>query len=297
MLIHKDYQIFKATSPDFTRPSLRYVMTAIDPSYDPEKAAQAALAALEVEKAALAALAALEAEAAAAQEPDQDVDQAADQEPAPVKLPAEQLPAWLVDHDIPGTAVATDGFILAVVPVMFKADDQPGLILPDVFIAAAKASRKNKGAPGDQVFIDLAKDHFQLVGLADGSWIPRFDSPGDQDLSFPDFGPIIPARIQPAAKADQPILMAGALQPSYLIRTIKAIGCQAAVDGPGSKAVEGSSRIVYGRADKHGLQIEPYVIEPTSHDLSQPYLAPFGVIMPMHSDNQDPTNYWHQPGK
>ena len=196
------------------------------------------------------------------------------------------------DGYISGTAAATDGYILAVVPIKLAEGDQPGLVDPAVFAAAAKVAKKAKTA---DLTLDLSKP--DLVGLSDGSWLPRWQdgsltSPG----TFPDWSPIVPARPTPASRENKPVLMAAILQPGLLLRVYKAIGCQPALEGPGSGSGHCAGRIVLGLAGKNGLLIEPAMVEPVNAVITAHFEPPYGLIMPMYKPAmaQDPKNYWKQ---
>ncbi len=205
------------------------------------------------------------------------------------------------DGMIPGTAVATDGYVLAVVPIMLDMNDQPGLIAVSVFLSALKVARAARPKTAD-LYMDLRKQpgeqFITTVGLADGSRVLRYDDDKDKDGNYPDWQPIVPDRMQPKDRDNQPALMAASFQPSNFTKICQAIGCRIALDGRGSKSGDGDTRIVFGRAVQSGVSYDPFIVEPIKATIGQKFIPPFGLIMPLsHQPDHKPGGYWYQEEK
>lgn len=191
------------------------------------------------------------------------------------------------DGYISGTAAATDGWILAVVPVKLFAPgdgfdyarsglidpDIPGLLAPTVFKAALKVAKSMRVS---DLTIDLSKA--DLAGLHDGSWLPRQVDP---DMgNYPDWAPIVPKR--QSATERRYHFMAAVFQPKFYDRVSKAIGCQTALNGPGSGQGSGLPRLIVGKPDQDGSTTTPFIVEPMSAPMGSDFVPPYGVIMPIH---------------
>lgn len=185
-----------------------------------------------------------------------------------------------------GRALATDGFILAVVPVLLDANDQDGLIGREAMAAAFKASKRLR-----EPEVRVGLDQVGYVVLADGAMIPRTpESPGDYGR-FPDVDPVIPSkRLTPAERRYH--LMAANFNWGYMRRCAMAIGCKVSDTGVGS---QGSAfpRLVFGRVSASGVTHDPILIEPASHSVGSGFVAPFGLLMPM-VDKSGESGYWAQ---
>lgn len=186
------------------------------------------------------------------------------------------------DGWITGRAYATDGFILAVVPVQLFKDDIAGLISADVMRQAFKASKRFKLAD-----VSIVLDQPGYAVLQDGAMLPRWDNQGDGDLSYPDVAGFVPSK-RPTVADRQGRgfhLMAAGLSPSYYARVVKAIGCQSATHGRGSAHGSVFPRLVFGSVGAHGSTSDPVMVEPQDHSVSAVFVPPFGLIMPMYSGN------------
>ncbi len=204
------------------------------------------------------------------------------------------------DGYIDGTAAATDGFMLAVVPIKlfqpgegfdyaqsgFIDPDVPGILDPVVFVAALKIAKKLRE---DELIIDLAKT--DLAGLRDGSWLPRQNDPTFTG-NYPDWRPIVPKR-QRAQDRDYQ-LMALNFQPGFLVTVSNAIGCQVAISGRGSANGTGLPRVIFGSANSDGISNDPIVVEPGKAEIGSTFDPPFGLIMPTHYNLDDPKKFYTQ---
>ena len=190
---------------------------------------------------------------------------------------------------VAGIMAATNGFILAVVPVLLAPDDIAGLVHPGPLKQAAKLSKKLR--LGEASVILAAK----FITLQDRSQLPRYQDPNDANLNYPDWDPVVPDRIKP--DKFQNILVAANVEPKYLSDTVAAIGCRLGSSGRGSGAGEHFPRLVFGAANDSGIMIEPMIVEPENSKIYKKYFPPFGLIMPRYqavSNDNDPGNYWQQ---
>lgn len=187
-----------------------------------------------------------------------------------------------------GLAMATDGFILAVVPVLVDDLDDLGLVSAVAFKAAFAAARRMRVDP-----VVLKLDLPLYVGLADGSMVRRYGADVDAGSfsRFPDVDPVIPKRSQIGDREVQGRhLMSVAYNPGLINRLCKSIGCKIANRGVGSKG-DNYPRLVFGGVDNGGSTCDPIVIESQSASMADDFVPPFGLIMPMHSSGGD---YWRQ---
>ena len=209
-----------------------------------------------------------------------------------VNVVSKDLDELFIDGFKPGLAMATDGFILAVVPVQIADYDQVGLVGRDAFKAAFDAARRMRIDP-----VEMKLDLPDYVGLADGSMVRRFENGvSSHDFGrFPDVSPVIPKRMK---AVDREItgrhLMAANFNYAYALRLIKSIGCKWSDRGQGAKG-DHFPRLVFGRVDGNGSTCEPIVVESQGVSMGEEFVPPFGILMPMHSSNQG--NYWRQPSK
>ena len=203
---------------------------------------------------------------------------------------------------VSGTAAATDGHILAVVPVKLFAPgegfdyakhslidpDIGGLLAPSVFKAALKVAKRQRS---DRLQIDLSDP--DLAGLVDGSLLPRFTDPSVKGSTFPDWAPIVPKRQRYQDRRFQ--LMAASFQPLFFSRVASAIGCQLAVNGRGSGSGNGLPRWIFGDPGSSGSSSEPSIIEPVKNPIHSVFEPPFGLIMPCHlTAGNDTENFYDQ---
>ncbi|KKL08761.1 hypothetical protein LCGC14_2572630 [marine sediment metagenome] len=204
------------------------------------------------------------------------------------------------DGYVDGTAAATDGFMLAVVPIKlfqpgegfdyarsgFIDPDIPGIVDPVVFVAALKIAKKRRE---NDLIIDLAKS--DLAGLRDGSWLPRQNDP-TLTGNFPDWRPIVPKRQRAQDREHQ--LMSMNFQPQFLVTVANAIGCQVALSGRGSGNGSGLPRVIFGSPNDDGSSNDPIVVEPSTAEIGSTFDPPFGLIMPVHYTLTDPNRFYNQ---
>ena len=84
-----------------------------------------------------------------------------------------------------GVAVATNGYILAAVPVVMGADDVDGLVHWSHIKKAFSVTKVRDGDPS-------VKLGLEFVTLGDGSQWPRFNGTVTDNTVFPDFSTILP---------------------------------------------------------------------------------------------------------
>lgn len=196
-----------------------------------------------------------------------------------VNVTADREGPYVDDH-CDGLAMATDGFILAVVPVKVEYDDDIGLISASAFKAAFDASKRMRL---DDVLLKL--DLPDYVGLADGGMVRRYDSGDGKDLGrFPDVTPVIPKRIKPVDREAAGLhLMAANFNYGLMLRLIKSIGCKWSDRGVGGKG-DHFPRLVFGRVDGWGGTSDPIIVESSGASMGEAFVPPYGLIMPLVSD-------------
>ncbi|MHA2428650.1 MAG: hypothetical protein ACXADB_11565 [Candidatus Hermodarchaeia archaeon] len=159
-----------------------------------------------------------------------------------------------------GIAVATDGYMLVVVPVEFEDDDVPGLVPAEIVKQAAKESKKFKNIYNGRTHIQLGED---TVTIPFQVQMPR----GIVDMGlYPDVWPIVPKEI-PTVEPDNARSNL-ALDMSLLLRLGKALG---------KPPVRNKSANVV--INFNGKKYEPYYVQLTNHEYK---VAPFGLLMPIH---------------
>lgn len=190
--------------------------------------------------------------------------------------PAELNP----DGFFPGLAFATDGFILAVVPVLFAEHDIEGLVSTDALKRGFQAAKRLRLDP-----VRLHLDQPGYVGLVDNSLVPRWADDAHEKLNYPAVASIIPAkRPTVAARLGRGFhLMSAALQPGYYSRLVKAIGCKFSMSGRGSGHGSGFARIVFGSVSDKGQTFDPMIVEPQAASVGEGFVPPYGIIMPMYA--------------
>jgi hypothetical protein len=174
-----------------------------------------------------------------------------------------------------GRALATNGFILAVVPVLLAKNDQAGLIGREAMAAAFKASRRLRE---EDVKIGLDQDGF--IVLADGAMIPRTPYPSNEYSQFPDVDPVIPSvRFRPVDR--QYHLMALNFNWGLLKNLALSIGCKISDRGVGARG-SAFPRLSFGRVSADGGTTDPIIVDAADRSVSAGLVAPFGLLMPMH---------------
>lgn len=171
-----------------------------------------------------------------------------------------------VSHMHNGVAVATDGFVLAVVPVQLDEEDVPGMVLGETVKQAWRESKKYK-AIYDGTFMRLNEHD---VGLPIEIQMPR----RMQDYgTYPDFTSIVPKEI-PTVNPDK-LRSTIALDAALLLRLGKALGI------PPAANKESLIKIHF-----NGSKASPYWVEPSTKSGSD-ITAPFGLLMPIHYYGSD----------
>lgn len=181
-----------------------------------------------------------------------------------------RLPA---DHN--GVAVATDGFMLAIVPVILEDDDVPGLVDPELIKQAAKMTPKT--FPG--AWLSLGD---RTVKLIDRSERPRYRYDTDPG-NFPDIVGVVPTERPKGDDKDglyrHPVL---SINTAYLIDLTRAMGARYIK----SERDNTHYRFVY-LAGTFGT---PILIERARHvgNFGASWVTPLGLLMPItDTDAQD----------
>jgi hypothetical protein len=162
-----------------------------------------------------------------------------------------------------GRLSASDGFMLAVVPVTLDDDDVPGLVHADALTSAAKDCPKREGV----VTLYVLEDIVRSVGHA---CFPRTRGVSEYD-TFPDLSRVIPRNAH--VKASELTGAQTALNPTYLMKAHKALGGIGTVLWPTgpmtpivvTPVVKAGGRGGYSAFQSDGLPVLPYA-----------------VVMPMH---------------
>ena len=155
-----------------------------------------------------------------------------------------------------GLAVATNSFILSIVPVILAPGEDGGLIPGDILKQAVRASKK---VYGDYGFIGLQSGSFVLPG---GVSMVRDDT---QFGTFPNFSVVIPKSI-PVGGDSGKVAFGVAL----MVAAAKSIGCDFTRYGD-------NNVILSFNCDEHG----PYVLQ-AHNGQAGGLVAPFALIMPVH---------------
>lgn len=203
---------------------------------------------------------------------------------------SEQADHWNIglEPGYNGLAVATDGFMLAIVPVQLEDEDVPGLVDAELIKSAGKLTPKT--FPGAWLKLEP-----QRVTLLDQSVRPRWD--GDQwPGNFPDITAILPAK-RPDGRADDE----GKADPGLNVHPVLSINTAYLIDL--TKAL-GSRYIKSQRDSTHWrfLYLTPAFATPVLIEMGRrvgptfgAWRAPLGLLMPItDTDSQD---YYYEHGR
>lgn len=142
-----------------------------------------------------------------------------------------------------GQAIATDGHILAVVPVTDYQDDSPGVISPEVISEGRKLFKKFS----EITFSNNEKTTLELGG-------PSFDHPLDETGRFPNWPAVFPA------KDEEPVIRIGLN--ARLLKTLS--------DALGTETLE---LAIYGA--KNGIVVTPMRKE--GDDVTRGMIMPYQI--------------------
>lgn len=160
-------------------------------------------------------------------------------------------------EDINGVAVATDGFMLAIVPVQIDNEDVTGLIHKDTFKQALKGSKSG--------FARLSLQE-KFVELPNGNLIKR-----DFIGTYPMFLGVLTEERDEVVKVEP--------YPASIHLDVKLLFTLAQAIGIHGSRYSGAHISIYPSASSGNQPI--YIT--TAKKASGRWMPPFGIIMPVHS--------------
>lgn len=162
-----------------------------------------------------------------------------------------------------GVAVATNGWVLAVVPVEIESSEDIGMFNSKILWDAHKAH----GRSTVPVFLRFGKhsNGHEYVKLSNGNLLPRYRDLEEVTTSYPGWQDIVPARRLKAGEGDHGIMTFDPRQFAVL------------ADAVGVKGHTGYMRLAFSST----VWASPYILEQIGN-LGDHYKPPFGLIMPIH---------------
>ena len=180
-----------------------------------------------------------------------------------LEVTVEDYPEWMVmpmglpNHNN-GVAIVTDGFILAVVPIIIEDDDVPGVFPGEVLQIASK-----KASVGNEVYIVLKKDEVIIPFLNQVNSRP--------DYTFPDVRNLIEDIRTRHAKDGKKCSLS--IDHIRLAKLCKALG----VKTLGNPNPPNSSVHLYALSEKDKMGM--VLVTPDKVDHGQTIVPPFGLLM------------------
>jgi hypothetical protein len=177
------------------------------------------------------------------------------------------------DHDGAGRIIGADGFCLVVVPCQLAPDDLPGLVIADALRQAAKGTTKRSS----DVLVTLGAE---MVTGATGASFPRLGTLalGVTD-TYPDYRRIVPRGLDGT-------VMSGQSRPfAFDHELLSKLG----------KALGGYGLVLWPNPHPTGPMIATPVGNNEIFERGEP-IAPYGVLMPMHSRALAAWEETHKPG-
>ena len=162
-----------------------------------------------------------------------------------------------------GVAVATNGYILAAVPVVMDEDDVDGLVHWSHIKKAFSTTKVRDGDPSIKLGLEF-------VTLGDGSQWPRFNGTVDSGTVFPDVAAILPD-VRPYIDSNYGVFRIDAVEMDKVCKAV-ASRCR------------GSKPHVY-MALIDNTDMSPILVEPYGKKVRDRIGLPIGLQMPLTGRN------------